>query len=365
MRRRGVRSRRTFWHAGAVRHLATAPGAGGPTGTVPAVSLIAATLLLDAADDAGLIDACGEKPGWFCEATWNLTHNRMLSRAIDWIIAGPVAAIIVLVVAAVLNRWLRRAVTALIERITSPPAIAIGAMEMIGVASSEPDPREEARAATLSAVARASVSSFVWSISILIVLGLFHVDLAPLLAGAGIAGLAVGLGSQSLVRDCIAGFFILLEDQCGVGDDVDLGTTTGTVESLTLRMMRVRGNDGTLWNVPNGAIQKIGNRNRNWSQVNLDIPVALGADLEHAMEVMQAALASAASSEEIATVLLREPQILGVERIDMNSTVVRISIRTVAGQQWTVLRVLRLAVKRALDAQGLSPTPTTPPPTAS
>jgi small conductance mechanosensitive channel len=284
---------------------------------------------------------------------WNWTHNATLSRAVDWIITRPLAAILIVVVALVLNRWLRRAVTALIERVTQPPSIAVGALGMIGVAP-ETDTRSRTRSTTLSAVARASVSAFIWTIATLMVLGLFRINLGPLLAGAGIAGIAVGLGAQSLVRDCIAGFFILLEDQCGVGDEIDTGLVAGTVEALTLRMTQVRSSDGTLWSIANGTITRVGNKNRNWSQGTLDILVGLDVDLDHAMEVAQRAALEACRAPAVAEVVLREPTILGVERIDVNGTVLRISVRTKPGEQGAVLREIRLAVKRVLDAEGIS-----------
>jgi small conductance mechanosensitive channel len=289
---------------------------------------------------------------------WNWTHNATLSRAVDWIITRPLAAILIVVVALVLNRWLRRAVTALIERVTQPPSIAVGALGMIGVAP-ETDARSRTRSTTLSAVARASVSAFIWTIATLMVLGLFKINLGPLLAGAGIAGIAVGLGAQSLVRDCIAGFFILLEDQCGVGDEIDTGVVSGTVESLTLRLTQVRGSDGTLWSIANGTIARIGNKNRNWSQGTVDILVGLDVDLDQAIELCHNAAIEACAAPAVAEVILEPPRILGVERIDVNGTVVRIAVRTQPGKQGPVLREIRLAVKRALDAEGISFQPPT------
>jgi small conductance mechanosensitive channel len=203
------------------------------------------------------------------------------------------------------------------------------------------------------------VSAFIWTITTLMVLGLFQINLGPLLAGAGIAGIAVGLGAQSLVRDCIAGFFILLEDQCGVGDEIDTGVVAGTVEALTLRMTQVRSSDGTLWSIANGTITRVGNKNRNWSQGTLDILVGLDVDLDHAMEVAQRAAVEACAAPAVAEVVLREPTILGVERIDVNGTVLRISVRTKPGEQGAVLREIRLAVKRVLDAEGISFQPPT------
>jgi len=189
--------------------------------------------------------------------------------------------------------------------------------------------------------------------AVLVVLGIFSIDLAPLLAGAGIAGIAVGFGAQTLVRDCIAGFFILLEDQCGVGDEVDLGEAVGTVESLTLRMTSVRGVDGTLWNVPNGVIQRVGNRTRSWSQGVVDITIWFEGDLDEALAAVHEGIAVAIEVPEVAEVLLQPPTVLGVERLDASGTVLRVTVRTKPGKQWAAMREVRLAIRRSLVEHGI------------
>ncbi|HAP75448.1 MAG TPA: mechanosensitive ion channel protein MscS [Acidimicrobiaceae bacterium] len=259
-----------------------------------------------------------------------------------------------MLVAWLVARSLRRGVTTLVERVTKGSQLASSALQIIGLDDHGPvamiDARQQSRTATVSAVARAAVSWFVWSIAVLLVLGLFRLDLAPLLAGAGIAGLAVGLGAQSLVRDTIAGFFMLLEDHCGVGDEVDLGHAVGTVEGLTLRMTSVRGTDGTLWSIPNGAIQRVGNRTRSWSAGFVDVTLANDADVDAAIGTIGEAIDEAALLPEMAPLLLEPPVVLGVERIDHLGTVVRVSVRTSPGQQGVVLREFRRTVKRHLAA---------------
>lgn len=309
---------------------------------------------ISAVDDAAVDSVCGSRPNWFCEVVYRATENEMLAKAAEWLITRPITAIVVLVVAALLNRWLRKLVTAVITRFTMPPTVAVGALEAIGVTSFSHDDRDATRTRTLCAVARASVSTLVWTIATLIALGLFNINLGPLLAGAGIAGIAVGLGAQSLVRDCIAGFFILLEDQCGVGDEVDLSTVSGTVEALTLRSTQVRSADGTLWHVPNGAILRIGNQSRNWAQTNVDVLVSLDADVERVTAIAERTAAEVCARDHIAAVLLREPQVLGVEKVDQTGVVVRITVRTQPGKQAGVARVLRAALKRALDDEGIT-----------
>lgn len=324
------------------------------TGTVRVVLLTEFTHAIAAVDDAAVDEVCGSRPNWFCEVVYRSTENEMLAKAAEWLITKPITAIIVLVAAALLNRWLRKLVTAVITRFTMPPTVAVGALEAIGVTSFSPTARDETRTRTLCAVARASVSTLIWTIAVLIALGLFNINLGPLLAGAGIAGIAVGLGAQSLVRDCIAGFFILLEDQCGVGDEVDLSNVSGTVEALTLRSTQVRSADGTLWTVPNGAILRIGNQSRNWAQANIDVVVGLDADLEQVIAIAERTAAEVCAADHIAAVLLREPQVLGVEKVDQTGAVVRITVRTEPGKQPGVARAVRAAVKQALDAEGIT-----------
>jgi small-conductance mechanosensitive channel len=306
--------------------------------------------------DEDLADACGESPSWFCEAGWNLTHNRMVARAADWFVTRPLVALVVLLVAWLLARSLRRAVTAFVHRLSSSRQLASGALQRIGVDRSKAptmvDPREESRARTLAAVARACVSWFVWVIAVLVVLGLFRINLGPLLAGAGIAGIAIGFGAQALVKDCISGFFMLLEDQCGVGDEVDLSAdVSGTVESITLRMTAVRGADGTLWNVPNGTILRVGNKSRNWSQGLIDITVENDADVDAAIAAIERGLSNAAEVPVVADVLLSPPTVLGVERIDTTGTVIRVAVRTLPGRQWAAMRELRQSIRTALRTE--------------
>jgi len=276
----------------------------------------------------------------------------MIARAADWFVTRPLVAVIVLLVAWVVNRYLRKVVSAFVTRLSSSKQLANGAMVKIGMDRPEGatvvGAREQSRASTLAAVSRASVSWFVWTIAVLIVLGVFNINLGPLLAGAGIAGIAVGFGAQSLVRDCIAGFVILLEDQCGVGEEVDIGEAVGTVEAITLRMMSVRGVDGTLWNVPNGVIQRVGNRTRSWSQGLVDISIWYDGDIDDALGAVQEGIAVAVEVPEVAEVLLQPPAILGVERVDATGTVLRVTVRTRPGKHWAAMREVRLAIRRSL-----------------
>ena len=184
-------------------------------------------------------------------------------------------------------------------------------------------------------------------------LGIFSINLAPLIASAGIAALAVGLGAQQLVKDCIAGFFILLEDQCGVGDEIDVGPATGTVEAITLRATTIRDSAGTLWTVPNGTILRIGNKSRDWSQGAVDVTVADAAQLDKAVAVIEHVATEVSALPDVAPLLLEPIAVPGVESLGAEGTVVRVIVRTTPGEQAPVLRVLRAALTRELDAAGI------------
>jgi small conductance mechanosensitive channel len=158
------------------------------------------------------------------------------------------------------------------------------------------------------------------------------------------------------VRDCISGFFILLEDQCGVGDEIDIGPAIGVVESITLRATRVRDDTGTLWTVPNGTVMRIGNRSRDWSQGTVDVTVSNPAQLEAAMEVVERVASEVSALPHIAAVLVEPITTLGVASLEPTGPTVRLKVRTAAGQHFSVMRTLRGAVARELDAAGISST---------
>src|SRR3954453_18487040 len=147
----------------------------------------------------------------------------------------------------------------------------------------EVNPRSEQRAETLAGVAVSLVRIFVWTLAVLLILGELGLNLGPFLAGASIVGVALGFGTQSLVKDFVSGFFILVEDQYGVGDVITIADTTGTVEEINLRVTRLRGSDGTVWFVPNGEIRKVGNSAREFARSIVDVIIPNKADLAGAM----------------------------------------------------------------------------------
>jgi small conductance mechanosensitive channel len=163
------------------------------------------------------------------------------------------------------------------------------------------------------------------------VLGQVGLNLTPVLASATVIGAAVGFGAQSIVRDILAGLFMLLEDQFGVGDVIDVGSAKGTVEAVTLRVTRMRDVNGVVWYVPNGEIKKVGNESQNWGRAVLDIPVGIHEDTEKVTEILKHtadALAAESAWEEI---ILEEPSVWGVQALAGDAMVFRVVLKTAPG----------------------------------
>ena len=317
---------------------------------------------MQAADpDPGLLDACGVKPGAICEWVWNSTSNKALAQITDWLIGKPLAAIaIVLVtwlVAKIARRSVRKALRSflLVDRDTVPRAL-----HRVGLPTATitvEDPRRAARASSISTVVTSTVSVIIWVVGLLLALGQVGLNLAPLIAGAGIAGVALGFGAQNLVKDCVSGLFMLIEDQYGIGDSVDLGVATGSVERITLRTTVLRGQDGTVWHVPNGEVRRVGNRSKLWSVAVLDIVVAYDADLAVTRRVVHDVAARVVADEDFAGDVLAAPELLGVESVTTDGVTLRLLVKTAPGTQYRLQRALREAIKNGLDDAGVDVLP--------
>jgi small conductance mechanosensitive channel len=217
-----------------------------------------------------------------------------------------------------------------------------------------PQARRTQRAETVGAVVRSIVSITIWSIALLTVLEILGVNLGPLIAGAGIAGVALGFGAQSLVKDFLTGMFMLMEDQYGVGDVIDVGVATGTVEGVSLRTTRLRDVDGVVWHVPNGTILRVGNKSQQWSRAVVDVPVTFQADTGAATEVIRGVTEQVWHDPDFASTIIAEPSVLGVESLEPGRVVIRVVVRTRPQEQWRVERELRERIKAALDEAGIA-----------
>ena len=213
------------------------------------------------------------------------------------------------------------------------------------------------RAATLTQALSTAAVVVIWAIAILMALGEFNYNLAPLLASAGVAGVALGFGAQSLVKDTLSGFFILLENQFGVGDNLELSTPSGKVigrvESLTLRVTSLRAFDGTLHIVPNGNIVVASNRSRGWARAIVDVRAAYEEDVDRLRNVLEDLFEELRADPKVREWIHEGPSVLGVERMGHDALVMRVIADTRPSKVMDLERILRERITRQMADQGI------------
>jgi small-conductance mechanosensitive channel len=281
--------------------------------------------------------------------------DRLLNGAWLLDLAMPLAtAVAVLAGAWVANRLVRRAIRRMVDHMTDDGALgALRAPTALARTGEIPSLRRVQRAETVGALLKSVASFGIWTLAGLMALGTLGLDLGPLIAGAGIVGVAVGFGSQNLVRDFISGIFMLMEDQYGVGDVVDAGPATGTVEGVGLRTTRLRDVSGTLWHIPNGEIRRVGNRSQGWARALVDVEVAYSTDLDDATRTIERVAHELYVDERWASKILEQPEVWGVEELGPDGIRVRLVAKTRPLEQWTVARELRARLKVAFDQAGI------------
>lgn len=274
--------------------------------------------------------ACGppSRASSLCLSVYRSTGNSLLAQLSDTVVVRPAKIAVIFAVAFVARRLLCR----LLDRMVNGKA---------------------RRVETVAALLRSIVSASVWTFAVLMALGELGLNLGPLIAGAGIVGVAVGFGAQNLVRDFLSGIFMLVEGQYGVGDVIDAGPATGTVESISLRSTRLRDIHGTVWHLPNGQIERVGNQSQQWSQAVLDVDVSYDTDISHATDVINTAAAALADDPAFAESVIAEPEVWGVENLGADSVAIRVVLKTAPANQLKVTRALRARVKEAFDEAGI------------
>ena len=320
-------------------------------------------LFPELADDSAstLTGTCGSEPKFVCEQVFEATGgNEALTQIVDWLIGRPLSVLATVIVAWIATRIAQRYVRRLVKRIVAPDRDAtvrrlakIGIDNPASLIGTEPVPRRDARATSISDVVGSTITAVIWVVAFILVLGEFGFDLGPFIAGAGIAGVALGFGAQSLVKDCIAGLFMLVEDQYGIGDIVDLGEAIGEVEQVTLRTTVLRSLDGTVWHVPNGEVQRVGNKSQLWSIALVDIDVAYDSDIAAAKNLMLSTATEVCTSKQWSPDVLDEPIVLGVESLGADGITLRMIVKTSPGSQWALQRELREALKASYDNAGI------------
>lgn len=294
-----------------------------------------------------------------CEWLYRITGSAWFAEGSYWILLKPLRVLLILALAMVARWALHRTIDRLVRTTTdgAVPTMLRPLRERVPTAAVDPaefvPERRRQRAEAIGSVLRSLTTAFVFGIALLMILREFSFDLAPLLASAGIAGVALGFGAQSLVKDLIAGLFMLIEDQYGVGDNVDLGEAMGVVESVGLRVTTVRDGRGVLWYIRNGEIIRVGNKSQGWALVVVDLPIGFNST-EEATAVLRTAAASVAMDPELSPEIVEAPEVLGVEQVTVDGAVIRTVVKTTADGQFAVGRELRRRLAEALENSGIT-----------
>lgn len=279
---------------------------------------------------------------------WETTEEMLL-----WLIGAPLR-IVGIILAAVVLRWLvHRAISGLEERTADRTEDREAEEPTRSKRDRVHAERRRQRALTLGSLLR-SISTFVIGvITVLTVMAEVGLPLGPLLASAGVGGLAIGFGAQTLVRDFLSGIFMIVEDQYGVGDYIDTGEASGTVEEVSLRVTRLRDYSGVVWFVRNGEIVRIGNQSQGWSMAAIDIPVSYDEEPDRVLAILRRIVKEVYQDPEWQVRLLEEPSVAGVESVSGGVMTLRVFAKCRPGEQWAVPREVRERSKEAFDAEGI------------
>ncbi|MFF4499943.1 mechanosensitive ion channel family protein [Streptomyces sp. NPDC001401] len=266
-----------------------------------------------------------------------------------WLAIG-LRVLLILVIAGVLRVVVQRSITKLIDRMTRT-AEAVDGTSLGGLLVN--NERRRQRSQAIGSVLRSVASFLILGTAALMILSTFQINLAPLLASAGVAGVAIGFGARNLVTDFLSGVFMILEDQYGVGDSIDAGVASGEVIEVGLRVTKLRGDNGAIWYVRNGEVKRIGNLSQGWATAGVDVTVKANEDLDRVKSTLDE-VAEKMSAEEPWNELLWSPiEVLGLDSVLLDSMVVRVSAKTMPGKSLAVERELRWRIKRAFDAANI------------
>ncbi|WP_212754628.1 mechanosensitive ion channel family protein [Nakamurella aerolata] len=300
---------------------------------------------------------CAAELGSWCQRIWSSTGMGWLAANIDTI-GRRVLAIVVIVIAAVVVRYLAHRAITKVTTVTATgkvPKLLRPIKERADVIILGPRgvARRTQRAESIGGLLKSIASFVIVTIAIILILAELGINVGPILASAGIAGVAIGFGAQNLVKDFLSGIFMLLEDQYGVGDVVDLGPASGTVIDVGLRITTLRSVDGTIWYVRNGEVLRVGNSSQGESVVIIDLPLSYRADANKAAEIALATATEVAKSDEFADVVIKMPESQGVLTMTSDAVTIRLVATVRAGEQWAFGRAVRGAIKQAFDLAGI------------
>jgi small conductance mechanosensitive channel len=306
--------------------------------------------------------ACDPDQAVSCRVVWKLTANETASDAAEWVIGKPLA-IAGLIIIGLLARWvIHRMIDRVVRR--AEDGVLPGRVVKLGVGhtafggtaranDAASSTRRVQRARTMGSLLKSITSGVIYTVLAIMTISELGYDVAPLIAGAGILGVALGFGAQSLVKDFLSGIFMIFEDQYGVGDVVDLGEASGTIEAVSLRVTRLRDVNGTVWYVRNGEILRVGNMSQNWARTVLDVGVAYSEDLVKVRQVLKDVAHDLWDDEEFKGLIIEEPEVWGVEALNPEGVTIRVTLKTAPMEQWAVAREMRQRIKARFDYEGI------------
>jgi len=312
-------------------------------------------------------NACTDRQGdgsWTCAAVYNWTGNAWLAHTSAWLIGRP-AAIVGIAILAFVIRWLaHRAIDRIVTRAETgvlptrvlPEKLTRGRRkehEKPVAASTQGASRRVQRAKGLGSLLKSLTTGLIFGVAAVMIVAECGVNIVPIITSAGVVGIAIAFGAQSLVKDLMSGVAMMLEDQYGVGDVVDLGEATGTVEAVGLRITRVRDVNGTVWYVRNGEVVRVGNMSQNWARTVLDVPVRDTEDISRVQQVLSDVAVALWKDEGFAQDILEEPEVWGVQSLYPGAIVIRVALKTAPMEQWEVAREMRKRIKDRFDREGI------------
>lgn len=306
-------------------------------------------------------DAEGVRFDLLCQAVYRGTTSESLGALAGTWVPLILELLLILLLAYVVNRAAQRLIKRFIRKVQADGLARLGALRGRNpLATTGPInlARASMRTETIGTALRSVAAVFIYGLALVSILSTLGIALGPLLAGAGVVGVALGFGAQNLVKDFLAGMFILLEDQYGIGDIIDVGDATapiasGVVEGVTLRVTRVRDVNGTLWHVPNGEIRAVGNKSQLWARSLIDIAVPYGTDVTRAMAVIKQVADDLWHDEAWSEQVLEEPEMWGVENLGPAEVTIRLVLKVEPARQWAINRELRARLLAAFQREGL------------
>ena len=290
--------------------------------------------------------------------------NPMTPLVIEWTWPDTPISIAIILAAGVICRWLivraikfgsRNAIHRAVMQRTHPNSRA---QRILALGTGAGNERYEQRIQTVSSLLRNLTSIVIGTVVVLTVMDVLNIPLTPLLASAGVGGIALAFGAQSLVKDFLSGIFMIMEDQYGVGDLIDTGEVSGTVEEVGLRVIRVRDATGTVWYVRNGEILKLGNQSQGWSTAVIDVPVAYDEDAGKVIGILEEVIAEIDNDPAYTDILLEKPTVAGVNAVTATTMTIRLTAKTAPNQHWGLQRTLLERSLHTLGKAGVrSPSP--------